>query len=64
MGIASSNPERVKAAQADIDELKLSKETMAWARDRNKSQKGVEWRFSTKDARIKLKSLYSKLNCD
>jgi hypothetical protein len=46
------------------DLLKLSKETKAWARDRNKSQKGVEWRFSTKDARIKLKSLYPKLNCD
>lgn len=42
----------------------LQKETKAWERDRNKIQKGVDWRFSTKDARIKLKSLYPKLNCD
>jgi len=42
----------------------LTKETKAWERNRNNSQKGVEWRFTTKDARIKLKSVYPKLNCD
>lgn len=38
----------------------LSKEVKAWEHNRNSSQKGVEWRFSTKDARIRLKSLYPK----
>ena len=38
----------------------LSKEAGAWENKRNRSQKGVDWRFSTKDARIKLKSLYPK----
>ncbi len=46
------------------DMATLEKETKAWAKKRNNSQKGVEWRFSTKDARIKLKSLYPKLKCD
>jgi len=30
----------------------------AWELDRNTRQKGVNWRFSTEDARIKLKRLY------
>lgn len=42
----------------------LTKETKIWTTKRNASQKGVDWRFSTKNARIKLKSLYPKLNCD
>lgn len=42
----------------------LNRETKAWENERNNSQKGVDWRFSTKDARIKLKSIYPKLNCD
>lgn len=29
-----------------------------WEQDRNKRQKGVNWQFTTKDARIKLKRLY------
>jgi hypothetical protein len=36
----------------------LIKEVKAWEKRRNASQKGIDWRFSTKDARIKLKSLY------
>jgi hypothetical protein len=42
----------------------LNNESKIWEHQRNKSQKGVEWRFSTNDARIKLKSLYPKLECD
>jgi len=42
----------------------LTNETRSWTIKRNASQKGVDWRFSPKDARIKLKSLYPKLNCD
>ena len=30
----------------------------AWAASRNNSQKGVQWHFTTADARIKLKHLY------
>ena len=35
----------------------LCREIAAWQRDRNGSPKPVNWRFRTKDARIKLKSL-------
>ena len=41
---------------ATKDELKSQVEK--WAADRNNAQKGVDWQFSTKDARIKLKRLY------
>jgi hypothetical protein len=36
----------------------LNKELAAWHNRRNQSQKGVDWQFTTVDARIKLKSLY------
>lgn len=36
----------------------LSSELAAWECARNQSQKGVDWQFSTNDARIKLKRLY------
>ena len=36
----------------------LAKETKAWEKNRNKTQKGVDWQFTTEDARIKLKRLY------
>lgn len=39
-----------------IGELKL--QVQAWATNRNNKQKGVDWQFKTKDARIKLKKLY------
>jgi len=39
----------------------LGREVKAWQRDRNDRQKGVNWRFTTKDARIKLKQLYPKI---
>ena len=32
-----------------------------WSLERNSSQKGVSWHFSTDDARIKLKHLYPEL---
>jgi hypothetical protein len=32
----------------------------AWAADRNRRRCGSDWRFTTSDARIKLKSLYPK----
>ncbi|GHU72634.1 hypothetical protein AGMMS49992_09010 [Clostridia bacterium] len=36
----------------------LNEELSAWHSRRNASQKGVEWHFTTADARIKLKHLY------
>ena len=41
---------------ADIE--LLNKELAAWHTRRNCTQKGVEWHFTTADARIKLKRLY------
>ncbi len=40
------------------DITSLNKQISAWASGRNFIQKGVEWQFSTNDARIKLKHLY------
>ena len=41
---------------------------MNWREDyeyqRNASQKGIEWRISTQDARIKLSSHFPKINGD
>lgn len=36
----------------------LNAELAAWYTQRNQNQKGVEWQFTTNDARIKLKRLY------
>ncbi len=36
----------------------LDREVEAWQTERNRSGESVDWRFSTKDARIKLHSLY------
>jgi hypothetical protein len=39
----------------------LIDETTQWEQRRNASQKGVDWQFSTHDARIKLKRLYPQM---
>ena len=44
------------------DEQTLGKETQAWVEDRNSKVVKVDWRFSTADARIKLKRLYPKIH--
>ena len=44
---------------ADQDILK--REVAAWEENRNKARVKVDWRFTTADARIKLKRLYPKL---
>lgn len=36
-------------------------ECSAWDRHRNEQQKGVDWQFTTDDARIKLKRLYPQI---
>ena len=40
------------------DKPTLTKQVAAWESDRNASQTGVDWQFTTADARIKLKRLY------
>ncbi len=36
----------------------LTRRIDRWERDRNRTQAGIDWRFTTADARIKLKRLY------
>jgi transposase len=43
----------------DIDLTRT--EVTAWERDRNNRAATIDWRFTTEDARIKLKRLYPKL---
>ena len=40
------------------DRATLEREVAAWQAARNASGRGVNWRFTTEDARIKLKHLY------
>jgi DDE superfamily endonuclease len=40
------------------DQATLQREVVAWQAARNASGRGVDWRFTTEDARIKLKHLY------
>ncbi len=44
------------------DEQTLSREAQAWVNARNTKVVKVDWRFSTADARIKLKRLYPKIH--
>ena len=39
----------------------LKREIDAWQQQRNAEAIRVDWRFTTKDARIKLKSLYPSI---
>jgi hypothetical protein len=43
------------------DKTTLTQEVMAWEEDRNQAEATVDWRFSTTDARIKLKKLYPSI---
>jgi hypothetical protein len=40
------------------DRATLEREVTAWQAARNRAGRGVDWRFTTEDARIKLKHLY------
>jgi hypothetical protein len=40
------------------DRATLEPEIAAWQAARNRAGRGVNWRFTTEDARIKLKHLY------
>lgn len=43
------------------DQQTLDVEAQAWVKERNKKVVKVDWRFTTADARIKLKHLYPKI---
>lgn len=43
------------------DKEMLQRQVQAWQDNRNNSQACIDWQFTTKDARIKLKRLYPKL---
>ena len=43
------------------DQDALDAESQAWAKERNEKIVKVDWRFTTADARIKLKHLYPKI---
>ena len=43
------------------EETLLRHEVAAWEAERNRQQVKVNWRFTTQDARIKLKRLYPVL---
>jgi hypothetical protein len=40
------------------DRATLEREVAAWQAARNRAGRGVNWRFTTEDARIKLQHLY------
>jgi hypothetical protein len=42
------------------DKETLSREVAAWQASRDKNQTKADWRFTTADARIKLKRLYPR----
>lgn len=44
------------------DTARVSKQVTAWSHHRNSKQAGIDWRFTTDDARIKLKRLYPVVN--
>jgi hypothetical protein len=39
----------------------LENELVSWEKARNSLQKGVDWQFTTPDARVKLKRLYPQI---
>jgi hypothetical protein len=46
---------------ADADKATLTEELVAWETERNRKRAKADGRFTTADARIELKSLYSAL---
>jgi len=44
------------------DSTTVSEKVAAWVEHRNAKQVGIDWRFTTEDARIKLKRLYPVVN--
>jgi len=56
-----AQPARTPSTSLDrrlADRATLEREVAAWEAARNAAGRGVDWRFTTEDARIKLKHLY------
>ena len=49
-------------ARRVADSQTLTREVAAWTDQRNNAQVTIDWQFTTKDARIKLKRLYPVIN--
>jgi len=45
------------------DKTTLTRRVSAWQRERNTARAKVDWRFTTTDARVKLKRLYPTISC-
>lgn len=45
------------------DSAQLQREVTAWEKRRNRLSRTIDWRFTTDDARIKLKRLYPSILC-
>jgi hypothetical protein len=43
------------------DQERLAEEVGAWQEERNAAESSIEWRFTSADARIKLKHLYPEI---
>ena len=43
------------------EENEVERRSLAWKDDRNERQKGIDWQFTNKKARVKLKRLYPKI---
>jgi hypothetical protein len=41
----------------------MKQEVAAWTLERNRQQATVDWRFTSSDARVKLKRLYPQSTC-
>ncbi len=39
----------------------VARRVSEWEKDRNKRQKGIDWQFTTENARIKLHRLYPRI---
>jgi len=44
------------------DQATLAREVGAWEQERNGCSSTINWRFTTEDARIKLKHLYTSFD--
>ena len=44
------------------DTQSVEREAEAWCEERNRLGTSVDWRFSTEDARIKLRKLYPSID--
>ncbi len=74
VAFARSPPGRLNVAESELSVLtrqclsrriarlrEVAEQAAAWVVRRNRKQVGVDWQFTTEDARIKLKHLYPKI---